>query len=49
LLDAWCFGPADRMVRSVAVGGAVVVEGGRHIREGMIRENFSRTMKRLGA
>lgn len=49
LLDAWCFGPADRMVRSVAVGGRVVVEGGRHIHEGAIRENFSRTMKRLGA
>lgn len=49
LLDAWCFGPADRMVRSVAVGGQVVVEGGRHIREGAIRADFSRTMKRLGA
>ncbi|WP_431302065.1 formimidoylglutamate deiminase [Sediminicoccus sp. BL-A-41-H5] len=49
LLDAWCFGPADRMVRSVAVGGAVVVEGGRHIREGAIRADFTRTMKRLGA
>lgn len=49
LLDAWCFGPADRMVRSVAVGGQVVVEGGRHIGAGAIRERFSRTMKRLGA
>ncbi len=49
LLDAWCFGPADRMVRSVAVGGRVVVESGRHLQEGTIRENFSRTMKRLGA
>lgn len=48
LLDAWCFGPADRMVRSVTVGGRVVVEAGRHIREGSIREDFARTMKRLG-
>jgi formimidoylglutamate deiminase len=49
LLDAWFFGTAYRMVRSVAVGGAVVVEGGRHIREGAIRADFTRTMKRLGA
>lgn len=49
LLDAWVFGPADRMVRSVAVGGRVVVEGGRHIREGTIRENFAKTMRSLGA
>lgn len=49
LLDAWCFGPADRMVRSVAVGGAVVVESGHHVQEGTIREAFARTMKRLGA
>jgi formimidoylglutamate deiminase len=48
LLDAWVFGPADRMVRSVAVGGRVVVEGGRHIREGTIRENFAKTMRSLG-
>ncbi|MBX9748794.1 MAG: amidohydrolase family protein, partial [Roseococcus sp.] len=48
-LDAWCFGPADRMVRSVAVGGRVVVESGRHLQEGTIREGFARTMKRLGA
>lgn len=49
LLDAWVFGPADRMVRSVAVGGRVVVEGGRHIHEGTIRENFAKTMRSLGA
>ncbi|MDB5415572.1 MAG: formimidoylglutamate deiminase [Rubritepida sp.] len=49
LLDAWCFGPQDRMVRSVAVGGRVVVEDGRHIREGTIREGFARTMRKLGA
>lgn len=49
LLDAWCFGPADRMVRSVAVGGRMVVEAGRHIREDSIRAGFARTMRRLGA
>ena len=49
LLDAWCFGPADRMVRSVAVGGRMVVEHGRHIYEAAIRDAFARTMKRLGA
>ena len=49
LLDAWCFGPADRMVRSVSVGGHVVVEAGRHIREDAIRAAFGRTMERLGA
>ena len=49
LLDAWCFGPADRMIRSVAVGGRVMVESGRHIREDTIREGFARAMQRLGA
>lgn len=47
LLDAWCFGPAGGMVRSVAVAGRVVVESGRHIREGTIREGFSRALQRL--
>lgn len=47
LLDAWCFGPADRMIRSVAVGGRVVVESGRHIRENSIREGFARALQRL--
>jgi formimidoylglutamate deiminase len=49
LLDAWCFGPADRMVRSVAVGGRVVVEEGRHIHGDRIRQGFARAMKGLGA
>ncbi|WP_424813742.1 formimidoylglutamate deiminase [Roseococcus sp. YIM B11640] len=49
LLDAWAFGPADRMSRSVAVGGVVVVESGRHIREGTIREGFATVMRKLGA
>ena len=48
LLDAWCFGPADRMIRSVAVGGRVVVESGRHIRENSLREGFALALKRLG-
>jgi formimidoylglutamate deiminase len=49
LLDAWAFGPQDRMVRSVAVAGRVVVEGGRHLKEREIGEGFARAMRRLGA
>ncbi|MCX8133245.1 MAG: formimidoylglutamate deiminase [Roseococcus sp.] len=49
LLDAWAFGPQDRMVRSVAVAGRVVVEGGRHVKEREIAEGFARAMRRLGA
>ncbi len=49
LLDAWAFGPQDRMVRSVAVAGRMVVEAGRHVREREIAEGFARAMRRLGA
>ncbi len=49
LLDAWCFGPQDRMVRSVAVGGAVVVEEGRHVKAEAVRAGFARAMARLAA
>jgi formimidoylglutamate deiminase len=49
LLDAWAFGPQDRMVRSVAVAGRVVVEGGRHVKERDILDGFAKAMRRLGA
>jgi formimidoylglutamate deiminase len=48
LLDAWIFGPPDRMVRSTIVGGEVLVEAGRHIRERTIFEGFEAALRRLG-
>jgi formimidoylglutamate deiminase len=49
LLDAWVFGPQDRMVRRVAVAGRVVVEGGRHVKERDMLDGFAKAMQRLGA
>ncbi len=49
LLDAWAFGPPDRVVRTTVVAGRAVVEGGRHVRERAILERFECAMRELWA
>ncbi len=49
LLDAWVFGPPDRVVRTTIIAGRAVVEGGRHVRERAIFEGFEGAMRELWA
>ena len=48
-LDAWVLGPGRGVVKSVAVGGRVVVEAGQHIRARSIREAFTKAMREIWA
>ncbi len=48
-LDAWVFGPGRGVVKTVAVGGHVVVEAGQHIRARSIRDAFTTAMKEIWA
>jgi formimidoylglutamate deiminase len=47
LLDAWVFSGQGNPVRSVACGGRMVVEAGRHVRAMAIRDAFGVAMRRL--
>jgi formimidoylglutamate deiminase len=47
LLDAWVFGGQGSAVRTVACGGRVVVEGGRHVQAMAVRDEFGKAMRRL--
>ncbi len=47
LLDAWVFSGQGNPVRTVACGGRVVVEAGRHVRAVEIRDGFASAMRRL--
>ncbi|MGG5809572.1 formimidoylglutamate deiminase [Falsiroseomonas sp. CW058] len=47
LLDAWVFGGQGSAVRTVACGGRVVVEAGRHVRSMAIRDAFGTAMRGL--
>ena len=47
LLDGWVFSGQGNPVRTVICGGRAVVEAGRHVNALAIREQFSRTMRRL--
>jgi formimidoylglutamate deiminase len=47
LLDGWVFSGQGNPVRTVICGGRAVVEAGRHVDALAIREQFSRTMRRL--
>ncbi|MBU8537770.1 formimidoylglutamate deiminase [Falsiroseomonas tokyonensis] len=47
LLDAWVFSGQSNPVRTVIVGGRVVVEAGRHIDAMTIRDQFGAAMRRL--
>jgi formimidoylglutamate deiminase len=49
LLDAWVFSGQGNPVRSVACGGRMVVEGGRHVNAMAIRDGFAQAMRRLMA
>jgi formimidoylglutamate deiminase len=47
LLDAWVFSGQANPVRSVACGGRMVVEAGRHVNGMAIRDGFAAAMRRL--
>ncbi|WP_237213653.1 formimidoylglutamate deiminase [Falsiroseomonas oryziterrae] len=47
LLDAWVFSGQGNPVRSVACGGRMVVEAGRHVDAMTIRDAFAAAMRRL--
>ena len=47
LLDAWVFSGQGNAVRSVACGGKMVVEAGRHVNAMAIRDAFGLAMRRL--
>lgn len=47
LLDAWVFSGQGNPVRTVACGGRVVVEAGRHVKAMEIRDGFAGAMRRL--
>ena len=47
LLDAWVFSGQGNPVRTVACGGRVVVEAGRHLHTMTIRDGFATAMRRL--
>ena len=47
LLDAWVFSGQGNPVRSVACGGKMVVEAGRHVNAMAIRDAFGLAMRRL--
>jgi formimidoylglutamate deiminase len=47
LLDAWVFSGTGSPVRTVACGGRVVVEAGRHVGSAEIRDGFTGAMRRL--
>jgi len=47
LLDAWLFSGQGNPVRSVACGGSMVVEAGRHVNAMAIRDAFGLAMRRL--
>jgi formimidoylglutamate deiminase len=49
LLDAWLFSGQGNPVRSVACGGRMVVEAGRHVDAMAIRDAFGVAMRRLMA
>ncbi len=49
LLDAWVFSGQGCAVRTVACGGRVVVEAGRHLRAMEVRDGFVAAMRRLMA
>jgi formimidoylglutamate deiminase len=49
LLDAWVFSGQANPVRSVACGGRMVVEAGRHVDAMTIRDGFAAAMRRLMA
>jgi formimidoylglutamate deiminase len=49
LLDAWVFSGQGNPVRSVACGGRMVVEAGRHVNAMAIRDAFGAAMRRLMA
>jgi len=49
LLDAWVFSGQGNPVRSVACGGRMVVEAGRHLAGMAIRDGFAAAMRRLMA
>lgn len=49
LLDAWVFSGQGAAVRTVACGGRVAVEAGRHLRAMEIRDGFAAAMRRLTA